>query len=71
MIYHTAAGDVMDAVAHRLMGGAEHVVQLLEANPHAAGLPVVLPAGIDLIVPVPAPGARETRQPIRLWGDRA
>ena len=71
MTYRTAEGDVLDEIAHRLMGAAEHVVQLMEANRHAAGLPVVLPAGIDLAIPVPAAGARETRQPIRLWGGGA
>ena len=71
MIYRTAAGDILDDIAQRLMGGAEHVVQLMEANRHVAGLGVVLPAGVDLEVPVPAAGARETREPIRLWGDGA
>ena len=71
MTYRTAAGDVLDDIAHRLMGGVEHTLALMEANRHAAGLPLVLPAGIDLVIPAPAAGARETRQPIRLWGDGA
>ena len=68
MTYRTAAGDVLDDIAHRLMGGTVHTFALITANPHAAGLPLVLPAGIDLTVPVPESSARETRQPIRLWG---
>lgn len=68
MTYVTAAGDMLDAIAHRLMGGAEHVVLLMEANPHVAGLPPVLPAGLLLDVPVPAAGDAATVTPIRLWG---
>lgn len=66
----TRAGDTLDLVAHRALGGAQHVVALMELNRHVAGLPAVLPAGITLQLPdVPESEAAATVAPVRLWGD--
>ena len=66
--YRTVEGDMLDAVAHRLMGGADRVAALMEANPHVAGLPALLPAGLVLAIPAPAAGPPSPARPIRLWG---
>lgn len=66
--YVTVRGDVLDAIAHRLMGGADRVVALMEANRHAAHLPAVLPAGLTLTIPAVAEAAAPTVAPVRLWG---
>lgn len=64
--HRTIAGDMIDVVAHRLMGSDAHAASLLEANRHVAGLGPVLPAGLVLAIP-DAPAAPGVRQPIRLW----
>lgn len=58
---------MLDALAHRHLGGADRVVALMEANRHAAGLPALLPAGLTLVLPRPAGGDAPTVAPIRLW----
>ncbi len=59
---------MLDAIARDTMGGTEHVVALMAANPHVSGLPAVLPAGLELMVPEPAADAATPERPIRLWG---
>ncbi len=64
--YVTLDGDVLDDVALRMLGSAAQVVRLIEANPHIADGPAVLPAGIVISLPAPVPVAAVPT--IRLWG---
>ena len=68
MTYVTIEGDMLDAIAQRLMGDAQLVVTLARANRHVAGLPGVLPAGLVLTIPETGTAELSTETPIRLWG---
>jgi len=64
----TSDGDMLDAICKRHYGRESQVPLVLEANPHLAKQPAVLPAGLEIVLPdvheVP-----ETNPPeIRLWG---
>lgn len=64
--YRTKQGDVLDAVLWRLTGSTGLLAATLRANPGLAALGPVLPGGVEIEIPVPAPA--EPRQPVRLWG---
>lgn len=65
-LYRTIDGDMADALALRLLGSAQHVVLLLEANPGLPAHGAVLPAGLVLVIP-PTP-VSTSRSTMRLWG---
>lgn len=68
MTYVTREGDTADRIAWAELGSEAALVPLLEANPHLAELPPLLPYGIELALPpavLPPVDA-----PIRLWGGR-
>jgi phage tail protein X len=49
--YRTKAGDVLDAIVFSHYSSHEPVLAVLESNPVLAKLPVMLPAGILIILP--------------------
>lgn len=65
--YMASEGDTVDAIAWRVYGtqDARVVEQLLEANPGAADLGPVLPAGTKVFLPVLSTKAE--RASVRLW----
>jgi len=64
--YRTLDGDMLDAIAHRELGAAAQVVDILAINPHLSAQPPQLPGG--LLIVLPAPRAPQTSGRIRLWG---
>lgn len=64
----TRDGDMLDAVCKRHYGRESAVPLVLSANPHLAGQPAILPAGLEIILP-DIPETPEADPPeIRLWG---
>lgn len=62
----TRAGDVVDQVALEAYGRTEGATEaLLDANPHLAGLPARLPAGV--VVELPDQPATPVKARVRLW----
>ena len=58
-------GDMLDALCWHHYGRQDVVPAVLEANPHLAGLPPVLTAGVIIVLPdLPEPG---TLPVIRIW----
>ena len=66
MTYLTREGDTADRIAWAELGSEAAVAALLEANPHLAELPPVLPYGIEVELPPTTPAVIDA--PIRLWG---
>ncbi len=65
--YQTTQGDMLDAIAFRHYGTHEKTTELLLlANPGVEDLPVVLPLGTRIILPVP-PVRNNVQEVIRLW----
>ena len=65
-VYVTVDGDMADAIARDQMGSEAQVAALLEANPGLAARGSVLPAGVAVAIPAPAPAVRPGT--VRLWG---
>jgi phage tail protein X len=64
--YSTIDGDMLDLICHRMLGSAQHMPAVLEANPGLAALGPVYPAGLIILLPkLSAPVAQGE---IRLWG---
>ena len=64
----TSDGDMLDAICKRRYGRESVVPLVLDANPHLAKQPVVLPAGLEVVLP-DLPETPKTNPPeIRLWG---
>jgi phage tail protein X len=47
----TRDNDMLDAICKRHYGRESLVPAVLEANPHLAKLPALLPAGVEIILP--------------------
>lgn len=63
--YISCDGDMLDAVCWRQYGREDVVPVVLESNPHLAGLPPVLTAGIRILLPdISEPHSTTT---LRLW----
>lgn len=64
--YTTTEGDMLDAIVAKVYSGnTAMLTDVLDANPHLAEQPPVLPAGIVIALPEEAPAVLETE---RLWG---
>lgn len=64
--YRTADGDMIDWICWRRYGRTVGVVErVLEANPGLAARGPVLPAGIEIVLPVVPPPATTRVQ--RIW----
>jgi phage tail protein X len=58
-------GDILDALCWHHYGRQDVVPAVLGANPHLAGLPPVLAAGVVIMLPdLPEPGTVST---VRIW----
>lgn len=67
MLVRSLQGDTLSSIAWRHLGQSSGLVeQLLPANPHLADLPPVLPAGIQVRLPILA-AAPAAVQAVRLW----
>lgn len=63
--YISCDSDMLDAICWRQYGRENVVSVVLESNPHLAGLPPVLTAGIRILLPdIPEPHNTPT---LRLW----
>ena len=64
--FTTRQGDVLDQIALRAYGRTGEATEaLLAANPHLAGLPARLPAGVEVVLPELAETV--TKPTVRLW----
>lgn len=64
--YVTIEGDVLDAIIFRIYGqGPDALSAVMDANPHIRDLPVHLPVGTRIQLPVLRAAAPAKR--IRLW----
>lgn len=62
----TRDGDMIDQLALKAYGRTEGATEaVLAANPHLAGLPSRLPAGVVVVLPELAPAA--VKGTVRLW----
>ncbi|MFC5372901.1 tail protein X [Brevundimonas faecalis] len=62
----TRQGDVVDQIAKAFYGDMEKATEaVLDANPHLADLPPVLPAGVVVTMPVLA--TTPTKKRLKLW----
>lgn len=62
----TREGDMIDQVALAAYGRTEGATEaVLAANPHLAGLPPRLPAGLTILLPDLPPAA--VKGTVRLW----
>lgn len=67
-VYHTKDGDVLDLICHRHYGDEHGTTEaVLAANPGLADQPVVLPLGLDIILP-DLVAAETVTEYVRLWG---
>jgi phage tail protein X len=57
--------DILDALCYKHYGREALVPQVLEANPHLAKLPVLLPAGV--LVYLPDIEEQQEKPEVRLW----
>jgi phage tail protein X len=65
--YRTSEGDTVDYICWRHYGRtAETVEAVLAANPGLAARPAILPAGVEIELPVIPEPERQTLP--RLWG---
>ncbi len=48
--YTTIQGDMWDSIAHKELGGAEHMGELLRVNPSLRGY-YIFPAGVEVKLP--------------------
>lgn len=63
--YRTKEGDMVDAICKAHYGSEAMARAVYEANPGLAAHGSLLPMGLVLLLPDPAP--EPVRQPIRLW----
>lgn len=64
--YVTIEGDVLDAIIFRIYGqGPDALSVVMDANPHIRALPVHLPVGTRIHLPV-LPEATPAKR-VRLW----
>ena len=62
----TTEGQVIDQIAQAAYGRTAGATEaILAANPHLAGLPSRLPAGVVVVLPELAPAA--VKGTVRLW----
>lgn len=62
----TAQGDTLSAITWRAYGVSSGMAErVLDANPHLANLPTVLPAGVLITLPAAAPIAPKPM--LQLW----
>lgn len=64
----TKDNDMLDALCKVHYGRESPVPAVLEANPHLAKLPALLPAGIHIVLPDIDPATSESTPEVRLWG---
>ena len=68
MQVRTQQHDTVDALVWRYMGdGAGYVEQTLEINPALARHGAVLPAGLVVTLPEPAPSTAQAADIVQLW----
>lgn len=58
-------GETLDALLWRATGRIDILAAVLDANPHLARLPILLPAGVRIAIPDPP--KTPTRKVVRLW----
>ena len=64
--YTTSAGDMLDAIAWRLLGHHRMAVEaMFEANPELSQHDPELPGGITIVVPDVAPPSAQ--RAVKLW----
>ncbi|WP_107495320.1 tail protein X [Thalassobius sp. I31.1] len=63
--YRTKEGDMVDAICKAHYGSETMARTVYEANPGLAAHGSLLPMGLVVLLPDPAP--EPVRQPIRLW----
>lgn len=62
----TSQGDTLSAITWRAYGVSSGMAErVLDANPHLANLPAVLPAGVLITLPPVAPAA--PKPVVQLW----
>ncbi len=59
---------MLDAICRQHYGRESYVPVVLEANPHLAKLPALLPAGVTVVLPDAKEAPAESTPEIRLWG---
>ncbi|MFV1538881.1 MULTISPECIES: tail protein X [Phaeobacter] len=64
--YRTSEGDMIDEICKDHYGREDMTVAVYEANPGLARLGPILPKGVLITLPDPAPAT--VRKPLRLWG---
>ncbi|MFV1464615.1 MULTISPECIES: tail protein X [Phaeobacter] len=64
--YRTSQGDMIDEICKDHYGHEDMTVAVYEANPGLAQLGPILPKGVLIALPDPAPAT--VRKPLRLWG---
>ena len=68
MQVRTQQHDTVDALVWRYLGdGAGYVEQTLEINPALAQHGAVLPAGLIVTLPEPAPSTGQAADIVQLW----
>jgi len=69
MIYRTKQGDTLDLICHQHYGQASgYVEQVLEVNYRLSSQPIILPSGLEIILPdVPDKTPEQTNTMINLW----
>ncbi|MRN37193.1 phage tail protein [Neisseria sp. N95_16] len=63
----TKEGDTVASLTAAFYGSSRHVVQVLQANPDLSLYPVLLPAGLKVVMPAIDTQAVPTLKTINLW----